>query len=121
MLDVIKIAKRHEGAPEGTVSFEVIPDELYPQAIADLRESVLTYTSETVEEFVKQHFLVAKRISDEAWDAALKSKDDCPPELIEGRAQALEVARLWFTAKLHFTVKNVPMHLHILKDEKWRL
>jgi hypothetical protein len=122
MLDALSIAKKQEDTEDGRVSFEVHPDELYPAAIEAVRAEVAkNLDADDVPKYLRQHYIRARRIDKDAWEAALKSKEECPPDLIEARVEALEVARLWFTAELHQAVEKVPMHLHILKGEKWRL
>lgn len=122
MLDALSIAKRQDDTEDGRKSFEIHPDNLYPPAIAEVRAEVAkNLRLRDVPEHLEHHYPRAKRVSDAAWEAALKSKKECPPELVEARAEALEVARLWFTAELHQAIEKVPMHIHILKGEKWCL
>lgn len=53
-----------------------------------------------------------------AWEMALQPvSEEMSQENREARAEALEVARLWFTELLHMSVDYRPMSLRITKDE----
>jgi len=93
------------------VRLEVDPGEMYPRTIEDIRHSLATDTDYPLL-MIKA---MVKELPVEAWDLALVG------EKSELRARALEVARLWFTEKLHQTISHHSMTLHILKDDRWRL
>lgn len=62
----------------------------------------------------EQLILRAKRLPTFAWEHALAHKSKCAEPARPDRAEALEVARLWFTQAMQ--VKEGVVILHILRD-----
>lgn len=59
----------------------------------------------------------ARRVPAGAWEDALVSRDEVNgAERLEARAQALEVARHWFTRALHMSTGGGGLNLHILNN-----
>ena len=117
MLDVFKIAKQVE-RDDDRVGFEVEPREMYPEAIAHVVEATGGPRPGGV---LGTYWDRAKQLPPAAWELALRTRDECDAEQLAARAEALEIARLWFTEMLHAAINHKPMGLHILKDELWRL
>ena len=107
----------YKGQLEGRQSFEVAPSFLYPASIEDIRATLSSgrgYTNTDLDSFVRT-------VDPVVFDLALKPKSDLSQDESQSRVTGLEVARLWFTAKLHALVDHTPMALHITKDDRWRL
>jgi hypothetical protein len=107
------------------VAFEIGPGVLYPEAIADIRALLASgYLPQAKTKAGMDALMIlhtqAKRVPAEAWDMALSAEPPLP-ERGEIRAMALELARLWFTEKLHQAVDYKPMALRILKDERYKM
>jgi hypothetical protein len=63
----------------------------------------------------------AKALPDDAWTFALKTRDSfILPQEITLRAEALNLARLWFTQALSVAVGEA-VGVHILNDERYKL
>ena len=143
MLNALKIAKeekRHQDRPlaelpkelrrqlrEGEVApentrqwFVVEPAQLYPAAVADLIEVVEAGRQPSHPALIAPYHQ-ARALGAGGLKTALVPRHKCPPDDLALRAEALEVARLWFTEKLHQAIDNAPMGLHIVKDEAYRL
>lgn len=121
-MEVLEIAKKLPDDPGDVVAFEVDPDDLYPASIADVKAEVAKgLNPRELPMHLEQHYIRARRIKAEDWDAGQIPFSECPPEKAKIRNEVLEVARLWFTAKLHHEAGKKPMRLHILKNENWRL
>lgn len=139
MLNALKIAKeekRHQDRllaelskelREGEVAaentrqwFVVEPAQLYPAAIADLIEVVEAGRQPSHPALIAPYHR-AKALGAGGLRLALVARAQCPPDDLTIRAEALEVARLWFTEKLHQAIDHAPMGLHITKDDDWWL
>jgi len=118
-LELVTESKDWAGGLEGP-SFEADPDTIYPATIAHIRAQ-LQIEGWAAPEHLRTHFEVAKGIADDVWEMALAAKTDVQPAHHASRAEALEVARRWFTAALHVSIGNAPMNFRITKNEKWRL
>lgn len=119
--------------------FELTPAEFYPAMVAHIREAIQSpdLPAELVDRDVnpqidpllaaRRYYNYAKRIPEGAWSdalvplAVLLSKPHIDIiKRVRQRAEALELARLWFTR----AAKNQagrPIGIHILKDENFRL
>jgi len=62
---------------------------------------------------------MARALPAEAWDLALQSKEQVDPEKWAMRAEALALVNSWFSDALAIQLGG-PLHLHILKDEKFK-
>ena len=114
------VEEQHRPNDPKVAWFQMEPGTVYPVVIAHIQD-VLETPGFTPPDHLGRHFGDAKKVPDEGWEAALKAKDDVPPELHQARYDALECARLWFTASLHAAIGGAKMGLHITKDEQWRL
>lgn len=98
--------------------FEIDPDTMYPATIEEIQ---LALAGEGVFP-IRDHEVAAKSLPEFAWGLALTPRDQVEEwEKLAIRAKALELARLWFTERIHQAVDHVPMKIHILKSERWRL
>ena len=107
--------------------FSAEPGKIYPATIARIKE--VLESGELPAELVdynapaevdpraaaRLHLGEAKGVKPAAWESALTGKPGDP-----ARAEALEVARRWFTQALHVAV-NKPLGLHILNDPAYKL
>ena len=119
MLNVLELAKVGELTDDGYVSVRVEPHKIYPPTIAHIM-GVLESASPP-DGALRQEYDAALALPDEAWDYALAGAETADIDNArELRAQALEIARRWFTEMLHRAV-GAPMHLHILRDERYTL
>lgn len=117
-MNVMEIARPEERA-DGRLGFVVEPGEMYPAAIAHIcqRLEVQARPGGTLTVLYDQ----ASQLPAEAWEWALRPLAACPDGARGARAEALEIARLWFTETLHQAVSQQAIGLHILKDETYRL
>lgn len=126
MLDPLSIAIEETRAnDQGYVWYAVDPNEMYPETMehilgvlssAEPRNQV---TTNLLQYTFRAMALSAAEPS--AWGWALQPRASfTDARMIGMRAEALEIARLWFTEMLH-AANNVPIGVHILKDERWKL
>jgi hypothetical protein len=107
--------------------FAVKPAEIYPAALADIKEALQKEMGDIPQEF-RTVFIEARDVGkkqgvprDEAFALALKPRAGLQsPKKIQARAAALEAARRWFTRCLKEQFKK-PFGLHILKDGAYQL
>lgn len=102
--------------------FEIEPGVLYPAAVEHIKECLAqNIRGDGVIKDV--YFPQAQALPAEAFALALTPRGDVDAGDLETRAQALELARVWFTEMLHRAVggDGTQMRLHILKDEAYRL
>jgi hypothetical protein len=108
----------------------VAPKDLYSKTVAHikavLKEGKAPARYIDVGGEIRQNPLVelygrAVRVPEQSWDHALEPGDNYPPKARTNRAEALEVARLWFKEVLHQQIDYKPLGLHITKDERYRL
>lgn len=114
------LAELPEGAPElpnQYTWFAVQPAELYPATLAHIQKVL---EGQRPPDPLGMYFDAARRLAPAAWAAAELERAACPVDLLAVRAEALEIARLWFTEMLHQAAAG-PIGLHILKDERYRL
>lgn len=113
MLNVFSAARIGDVSEDGYVQAEVDPADLYPATIAHIRDRLAT--SSIPDGALRQEYDAARRVPDAAWDAALSPGAGNPD-----RADALEIARRWFTEVLHQAVGR-PMRLRITRDLTYKL
>jgi hypothetical protein len=99
--------------------FEVDPNEMYPRALAELQDAVKQRMPPSGALLL--YYSAATGLNDDAWRYAYLPLDKCPDYARPYRAAALELARLWYTEKLHRTIGSAPMGLRILRDRRWKL
>ena len=118
MLNVFEIAVRVDPTNEGFENrFDIDPAKMYPATIAHI-VGVLEKQA-MPDGALQQEYPKAAALPAAAWEAALVSKDECTPEEIGVRAEALQIARRWFTEMLHRAVGG-SLNPHFTKDEKYR-
>jgi hypothetical protein len=118
-MNVQKMVRDLENPELGRTGFEIVPDDLYPQTIQFIVDTLKKQAG--VGEGLRQLYNRAALLPKTAWAVALKPGAGFSPNLRKVRAEALTIARLWFTEMLHASIGHTPMHLRITKDEKWRL
>lgn len=116
------------------------PTDLYPAAIAYI-QSQLAEGKQGDGIIRSQYYPAAAALPVRAWQLALMPRSEVSAKEIEVRAQALEIARLWFTELLHRALRwkaagvespvlwaseppaaaIAPLGLRIEKDDDWRL
>lgn len=118
-MDVFAIATPEDrpDAPDYT-AYVVDPEMLYPETVNHIL-SVLGIGTIPAGA-LRQYYLEAQRLNLSAWDLALTPLEACPAAQRIDRAQALELARLWFTELLH-EAHGGPVLVHILANGKYRL
>mgnify|MGYP001818927467 CR=1 FL=1 len=117
--NVLQRLARREPGPR---VFEVVPGIMYP---AMVRHVVANLKKDPPNDGLRRYYAMAKRIQGKAgyaWESALVSRERCSSDVqVRYRAEALETCRLWFTKMLHQAVNEVPMVVHILGDDRYRL
>jgi hypothetical protein len=95
-----------------------LPEDSPPQVKAAVR-SWATDRSPIVRMYLPKAMTLPK----DAWEAALAPASDAmASEQREARAEALELARMWFTELLHVSIEYKPMSIQILAgDYTYRL
>jgi len=93
------------------------PDVIYPKVINAIR---LAVDEEEIPSGLAQYYHQALTLDDEAWRWALTPRGQCPDAVLAARAEALELARRWFTAQLHAELGGRPIGVHWLKRSRWR-
>ena len=107
-------------------SFDAEPSIIYPAAIAELTDLLAHPEKRSNTESERFYLRKAERLPEEAWalvdwDASpVNGASELKPDDLVLRAKALEIARLYFTAMLH-QQHGSSIHLHILKDPKYKL
>jgi len=122
------------GAPDREHSFMIADHDLYPEMIKEILTTIAE-GGEKAREIVRgnrfdktpifaQYLPRALLVPHAAWEMALQEPtDDMTDEGLAMRAEALEVARLWFTELLHCSVHHEPMAFRITTtpDKPFRL
>lgn len=124
----------------GLTSYAAAASDIYPAVIARIREAL--ETGEIPLELVDQnpptgvsreqgallYLSAARRVPEAAWSDALMPRShfaEAETERIAARAEALEVARRWFTRSLHLAFGGGRINLHITtagdEDRAFRL
>jgi len=95
-----------------------LPEDYPPQVKAAVRDWATDRSP-----IVRMYLPKALSLPEDAWESALSSaSDDMPAEQRSARAEALEVARAWFTELLHVSIEYKPMSIQILAgDYTYRL
>jgi hypothetical protein len=110
--------------------YEVVPKKVYPATIKEITRRLaleepparfVQAGGEIRDNPLRDLFIRAGALPPQAWDHALAARENFPPRAREARAEALEIARLWFTEVLHQQIDYAPLGVHILKDEAFRL
>lgn len=115
-MDVFTIAEP-ESRDDDRAGFVANPADLYPAALAEVVRVVQTAERPSgALGLLYDRAQVLQTIDPDAYKRALTGK---PGD--SGRAEALEIARLWFTELLHAAIDHAPMGLHITKDEHYKL
>jgi hypothetical protein len=142
-VDLEKLTTEVKAVQPRARRFEVEPSEMYPAALADVQVALeenravsgalVLYKHRATQLAVEavaswqenDDFILTrtvKHVDTKAWELALLPRDSITDaRAVEIRAEALEIARLWFTERLHQFINHAPMELHILKDDDWRL
>lgn len=118
-MDIMKLVTPQE-ADGDTTRYSVQPGDLYPAMQAYIQD--VLEGEQDVMEFEVQSRDAARLLGVDAFDLVTEGKEDVAQEDVSLRADALEIARRWFTAKLHrASGAGRTMELHIAMDEKYRL
>lgn len=125
-MNVTAMVTKLEPTQEREHNFEISSADLFPAAIDEILETIKE-GGEKAREIVRgnrldktpvfsQYLPRALRLPAGAWEMAKQEPTtDMTEETLAIRAEALEVARLWFTELLHSAVHNEPMRLRIVK------
>jgi len=130
--DLCEKSENQEPEAEMGTRFEIEPSVMYPATI-DRIVDVLAFGKVPLELMdlhavfgvnplaaAEQLITRARKVPAWSWQDALAPKDEVGPgPRIADRAEALEIARLWFTQAMQ--VKEGKVILHILRDERFRL
>jgi len=128
MFDVKKFTKKKAWA--GKERFEVEPGEFFPATVKRIQEC-LKHPFQPPEELIDEArgelaadnanalLKMARALPADAWDLALQPKEQADPEKWTVRAQALALISSWFKDALAIQLGG-PLHLHILKDERFK-
>ena len=119
-MDVLQYAVPEERGDHSRVYYAVDPDQMYPAMIdyiqdvvegeVDALEGVNAHGARDVRFYLGQ----ARRFDPKAWTLARRPVHQVKRGERELRGQALEIARLWYTALLR-SLSRKPLGLHILK------
>ncbi len=128
-----KLAEPEKRADETYKWFAVEPAVIYPRTIARIQECLKT--GELPQELVQpavdvgpdprsvafDYLSRARAIPYEAWAFATVSKERTPLDKQKMRAEALNIARLWYTQALHVANDMQPIGLHIKSDPDYKM
>jgi hypothetical protein len=137
--DPLRLAKRENRRDDGYLWYAVEPAVMYPAVIRRIQQAMLI--SDPPPELLEHYPApgsdprsVATGYLEMAWslpavafEYALRERSSFTNQIeISQRAQALSLARLWFTQALKEAVaasrhQPASIGLHILKDERYRL
>lgn len=131
MIEVMEFVEQEERPGSEYECYQVEPGEMYP-AMLDHIEAVLAgedpYENVMARSAgdVRLYHSQAQRLDSQAWGLARVPRDDfddaADVEDLMLRGEALEIARLWFTALMRQAIRYRPLGLHILAgDGSWRL
>ncbi len=116
------VPEKREGADREWYAIE--PGKMYPAMIAEIQDVLAT--GRAVPASLALHRNEAQALPEFAWGLALKPRSEfngpepAVTDLLKLRAEALNVARRWFTEMLHTAIGYKPMCVHILKDPDWK-
>lgn len=117
MLDPLSLVNKEERADDGRTWYTCNPEIIYPAVIARIQEIISS--GELPDELVDHKGNVeidprgiartyasrAKALPLQSWDYALQARDKIQDaQVLAIRAEALNLARLWFTQALHVSV-----------------
>lgn len=133
MFDAKNLAT-HTGESGDYVTYEIAPADLYPATVARIQEALADggVPEELIDpapidpriapaQAAQAYMSQAAAIPADGWRLALLPRSEVTKQAnINLRAQALELARRWYTRALHMAV-GAPLGLHILLDEDYRL
>ena len=115
---------------DGSTWYKIEPGRVYPAILRHIEEA-LDREAVAPDGALAPLWSAAGRLPREAWQWARIPKHRCPAEDAPFRAQALEIARLWFTELLHREHSGTlhpregeamrPLGVHILRDDDWKL
>lgn len=119
-MNVFSIAVALEGTPGDRATFEAAPADLYPAALADMQDAAgrIDQLTPALRQIL---WPVRDLLTESNINVALTPKADVLAGDVTMRAALLEAARLWFTEKLHAAINHAPLHLRIVKDDRYRL
>ena len=117
-LPIFEMVKSTPGE-EDQLSFTIDPNVLYPLSIQHIRETLAAHGKQTG--VMAGYLSTASMLPDRVWSLALTpaNRVEWPDRAL--RAQALELARLWFTETLHRAVNEQPMKIQITRGLRWKL
>lgn len=113
MLDVISFVTENDGR------LDVDTSRMYPAALAHVQDVLSKGIVPGAP--LDKLYLEAEKIPEGAWKAALNPPEECSEKYLTQRAMALEISRLWFTELLHLAMGGGTMHVHLIKDERFKL
>lgn len=130
----LELCQELDPTTDGRRSFICDPGIIYPSTIQHIRQVIASpnLPIELYQDFsppeidpravARDYQAKARTLPVRAWDLALLPRQDLrSPEDESLRAEALTLARLWFTQALHVAISGNPLMLRILKDDHWRL
>lgn len=124
------LAEREKQSGDNRLWYIVNPHEIYPATIERIQEVLQTGqapelvdpTSTAPNGVESLYIQEARSIPESAWRWALEDRGNfTDPKTIALRAQALDLARRWYTQALHVQVAGQSMGLHISGDSRYRL
>lgn len=137
MYEIMSMVEQEKRADPAQAWFAVHPAVVYPKTIERIQEVLANggLPQELVENHAPEevdprgvarlYLSDARKVPAEGWGLALRDRSEFnyqdDPEKLDARAQALEVARRWFTQALHTANDGKPIGVHILRDLRFRL
>jgi hypothetical protein len=119
-MNVLQYAALEEREGDDRSWFSVQPGEVYPAALEELADAVQSGQAPK-DPPLASLYARAAALGPEGLRLGTEPRDALPDELVPVRAEALEIARLWFTEQLHQAVEGRPIGLHIARDDAWKL
>lgn len=116
-IDFVKVEDRGDTP---CIWFQANPDVMYPAALEYVGR--MRSGTDLIPSYLRFEMVAACRLPDEAWEYAMRFKDETPVEFHAIREAALEHARRVFTAVLRKQAGG-PIGFHILRGVtgRWRL
>lgn len=105
---------KHEVLEQDVDSYKVRPSIAYPAAIEFIKAELASGASQP--EYLRQPIALARKVTADGWKLALLPRDELAPEKRKEREDALESARLVFTALLR-EQNGGPIHIKIVVDD----
>jgi len=120
-IDAPSIVNKFFGKERKVRSFEVDTDRMYPEVIKEIYTR-LKEKDMPEDKGLALYYRSAKKIDDSAWTWALQKKESTPVEKRGMRAEALELARLWFTKEIRLDIgEDKALYLHLTKSDRYKL